>query len=77
MIRAYLPLEYCIRPYLNQRYYWDSSNQQILYATPSELQYVSGISESGDGDVWLKDGSVLFESCLCTRNIQIMDAYMG
>ena len=34
--RVYLPLD-VVNTYLNQRYYWDSANQQILYATPSEL----------------------------------------
>ena len=54
--RVYLPLD-VVNTYLNQRYYWDSSNQQILYATPSELQMYPA-SQNGDGDVWLKDGSV-------------------
>ena len=30
--RVYLPLD-MVNTYLNQRYYWDSANQQILYAT--------------------------------------------
>lgn len=54
--QVYLPLD-VVNTYLNQRYYWDSANQQILYATPSELQYYPA-SESGDGEVWLKDGTV-------------------
>ncbi|MBU5479618.1 glycosyl hydrolase family 18 protein [Blautia sp. MSJ-19] len=54
--QVYLPLD-MVNTYLNQRYYWDSNDQQILYATPSELQYYPA-SESGDGDVWLKDGNV-------------------
>ena len=54
--RVYLPLD-MVNTYLNQRYYWDSANQQILYATPSELQYYPA-SESGDSEVWLKAGSV-------------------
>ena len=54
--QTYLPLEF-VSGHLNQRYYWDSSNQQILYATPSELQMYP-TSQNGDGDVWLKDGSV-------------------
>ena len=53
---VYLPLD-VVNGYLNQRYYWDSANQQILYATPSELQYYPA-SESGDSEVWLKAGSV-------------------
>ena len=54
--RVYLPLD-MVNTYLNQRYYWDSANQQILYATPSELQYYPA-SENGDSEVWLKDGFV-------------------
>ena len=54
--QTYLPLD-IVTTYLNQRYYWDSSDQQILYATPSELQKYPAV-ETGDGDVWLKDGSV-------------------
>ena len=54
--RVYLPLD-MVNTYLNQRYYWDSANQQILYATPSELQYYPA-SESGDSEVWLKDATV-------------------
>lgn len=54
--QVYLPLD-MVNTYLNQRYYWDSVDKQILYATPSELQYYPA-SETGDGDVWLKDDSV-------------------
>lgn len=54
--RVYLPLE-MVNTYLNQRYYWDSANQQILYATPSELQYYKA-SGNGDSEVWLKDDTV-------------------
>lgn len=36
--QIYLPLD-MVNTYLNQRYYWDSADQQVLYATPSELQY--------------------------------------
>ena len=54
--QIYLPLD-MVDTYLNQRYYWDSANQQVLYATPSELQYYPA-TETGDGDVWLKDGKV-------------------
>ena len=32
--QAYLPLS-LVNSRLNQRYYWDEWNQQILYATPS------------------------------------------
>ena len=54
--QVYLPLD-MVNSYLNQRYYWDSANQQILYATPSELQYYPAAAD-GSGDVWLKDGTV-------------------
>lgn len=54
--RVYLPLD-VVNTYLNQRYYWDSANQQILYATPSELTSVSASSEAGD-KVWVKDDKV-------------------
>ena len=40
--RVYLPLD-VVNTYLNQRYYWDSANQQILYATPSELTSESAV----------------------------------
>ena len=59
---VYLPLD-VVNGYLNQRYYWDSANQQILYATPSALENYPA-SESGDGDVWLKDGTVYLNLAL-------------
>ena len=46
--QIYLP-QTMVSTYLNQRYYWDSANQQILYATPSALENYPA-SESGDGD---------------------------
>ncbi|MDO4308151.1 MAG: glycosyl hydrolase family 18 protein [Eubacteriales bacterium] len=52
----YLPLE-VVNSYLNQRYYWDSENQQILYATPSEL-FSYPASDAAGGEVWLKDGNI-------------------
>ena len=58
--QIYLPLD-MVNTYLNQRYYWDSADQQVLYATPSELQYYPA-AESGEGDVWLKD-----EMCIRDR----------
>ena len=33
---VYLPID-VVDGYLNQRYYWDSENKKILYATPSSL----------------------------------------
>ena len=60
--QIYLP-QTMVSTYLNQRYYWDSANQQILYATPSALENYPA-SESGDGDVWLKDGTVYLNLAL-------------
>lgn len=54
--QAYLPLD-VVNTYLNQRYYWDSENRQILYATPSELTSAPASEEAG-GDVWLVGDSV-------------------
>lgn len=53
---AYLPLE-VVNSYLNQRYYWDAENHQILYATPTELLSYPA-SEDAGGEVWIKDGNV-------------------
>ena len=63
--QIYLP-QTMVSTYLNQRYYWDSANQQILYATPSALENYSA-SESGDGDVWLKDGTVYLNLALVQK----------
>lgn len=53
---AYLPLD-VVNRYLNQRYYWDEDNRQILYATPSQvLEFPAG--EEPGGEVWQKDGTV-------------------
>lgn len=69
----YLPLD-MVDSYLNQRYYWDSANQQILYATPSELQKYPA-STDGSGDVWLKDGAV-YLSLAFVQKYTDMDIYM-
>ena len=71
--QIYLPLD-MVNTYLNQRYYWDSADNQILYATPSELQYYPA-SESGDGDVWLKDGTVYLRLGL-VQKFTDLDAYV-
>lgn len=68
----YLPLD-MVDSYLNQRYYWDSANQQILYATPSELQKYPA-STDGSGDVWLKDGAV-YLSLAFVQKYTDMDIY--
>ena len=54
--KVYLPLE-TVNSYLNQRYYWDTKGQQVLYATPSELTAVPASTEAG-GEVWLKDDNI-------------------
>ena len=71
--QIYLPLD-MVNTYLDQRYYWDSADNQILYATPSELQYYPA-SESGDGDVWLKDGTVYLRLGL-VQKFTDLDAYV-
>ena len=46
---VYLPLD-VVNGYLNQRYYWDSENKKILYATPSSLTEEPA-SDKADGNV--------------------------
>ena len=53
---VYLPLD-VVSGYMNQRYYWDSENKKILYATPTSLTEEAA-SEQADGNVWLKDDTV-------------------
>lgn len=53
---VYLPLD-VVSGYLNQRYYWDSENKKILYATPTSLTEEAAL-EQADGNVWLKDDTV-------------------
>ncbi|HJB88790.1 MAG TPA: glycosyl hydrolase family 18 [Candidatus Blautia excrementigallinarum] len=72
--QLYLPLN-LVNTYLNQRYYWDAANQQILYATPSELQYYPA-SGNGDSDVWLKDGNV-YLSLPFVQKYTDLDVYMS
>lgn len=71
--RVYLPLD-VVNTYLNQRYYWDSANQQILYATPSELTSVSASSEAGD-KVWVKDDKV-YLNLTYVQKFTDLDAYI-
>lgn len=71
--QVYLPLN-LVNTYLNQRYYWDEANRQILYATPSELQYYPA-SENGDSDVWLREGSVYLRLGL-VQKFTDMDVYV-
>ena len=71
--RVYLPLD-VVNTYLNQRYYWDSDNQQILYATPSELTSASASSEAGD-KVWVKDDKV-YLNLTYVQEYTDLDAYI-
>ena len=72
--RVYLPLD-VVNTYLNQRYYWDSANQQILYATPSELTSVAAAAEAG-GQVWLKNDTVYLNLSYVQQYTDI-DAYIS
>ncbi len=71
--RVYIPLD-VVNTYLNQRYYWDSENQQILYATPSELTSAAADSGAG-GQVWLKDDTVYLNLSYIQQYTDI-DAYI-
>lgn len=71
--RVYLPLD-VVNTHLNQRYYWDSANQQILYATPSELTSASASSEAGD-KVWVKDDKV-YLNLTYVQEFTDLDAYI-
>ena len=53
---VYIPLD-MVNGYLNQRYYWDSANKKILYATPTSLTEEAASDQPG-GNVWLKESTV-------------------
>ena len=72
--QTFLPLE-LVNNRLNQRYYWDSGNSQILYATPSELQTYPA-SENGETEVWLREGAV-YLSLPFVQKYTDMDVYVG
>lgn len=72
--QTFLPLE-LVNNRLNQRYYWDSGNSQILYATPSELQTYPA-SENGGTEVWLREGAV-YLSLPFVQKYTDMDVYVG
>ena len=71
--RVYLPLD-VVNTYLNQRYYWDAANKQILYATPSEVITAAAASEAGD-QVWLRDDRVYLNLSYVQQYTDI-DAYI-
>ena len=54
--KTYIPID-VVDSYINQRYYWDSEGQQVLYATPTQLTSQPAQVDSGS-EVWLKDGVV-------------------
>lgn len=72
--RVYLPLD-VVNTYLNQRYYWDSADQKVLYATPSELTSADASSEAGD-QVWLKNDTVYLNLSYVQQYTDI-DAYIS
>ena len=53
---VYIPLD-VVNGYLNQRYYWESGNKKILYATPTSLTEEAASDQPG-GNVWLKESTV-------------------
>ena len=53
---AYLPLT-VVNQYLNERYYWDSGNRQILYALPGQLTSIPAYDTPGS-EVYIKDETV-------------------
>ena len=71
--RVYLPLD-VVNTYLNQRYYWDSADQKVLYATPSELTSEAASDEAGE-QVWLKDDTVYMNLSYVQKYTDI-DAYI-
>lgn len=71
--KIYLPLD-VVNTYLNQRYYWDSANQKVLYATPSELTSEAASAEAGE-QVWLKDDTVYLNLSYVQKYTDI-DAYI-
>ena len=71
--RVYLPLD-VVNTYLNQRYHWDSADQKVLYATPSELTSEAASAEAGE-QVWLKDDTVYLNLSYVQKYTDI-DAYI-
>lgn len=70
---AYLPLD-VVNSYLNQRYYWDSDNKKILYATPSKLTEMAASPESGS-EVWL-NGETVYLSISYIKEYTDIDSYI-
>lgn len=62
---VYLPID-VVNKYLNQRFYWDSEGNQVLYATPSELTKTVAATEAGS-EVWLKNDTVYLSLSYISR----------
>lgn len=71
--KAYLPLE-LVNTYLNQRFYWDADNQQILYATPSVLETYPASGDAGT-EVLVKDGNTYLSLELVKKYTDV-DSYI-
>lgn len=71
---AYIPLE-IVSEKLNKRYYWDAENQQVLYATPTELTATPAVAEAGQ-EVWIKD-NVVYLSIPYIQKYTDIDVYIN
>lgn len=70
---AYLPLS-LVRSRLNQRFYWDGENQQVLFATPSELTSAAASAEPGS-EVWL-NGDTVYLNLSYVKQFTDLDTYV-
>lgn len=70
---VYIPLD-VVNGYLNQRYYWDSANKKILYATPTSLTEEAASDQPG-GNVWLKESTVYLKQDYVKKYTDI-DSYI-
>lgn len=64
--QVYLPLNW-VNENLNERFYWDEENRQLIYALPDSIVYADGetmgndgypLLFEADGEVWLKTGLI-------------------
>lgn len=69
----YIPIS-VVNEYLNQRYYWDSEGQRVLYATPSQVTEEAAQKEGG-GQVWIKDDKVYLNLSYIQQYTDV-DAYV-
>lgn len=70
---VYIPLD-VVNGYLNQRYYWDSANKKILYATPTSLTEEAASDQPG-GNVWLKE-SIVYLKLDYVKKYTDIDSYI-